>query len=87
MNSIVMASFTSYIIACVIAGSSLFSGVRDFIIRRTPFLSIKGHKHFIECRLCLSFWTSLMSIFAFSVDFKMLFAVYGISYFLATQER
>lgn len=87
MFPVMLAVATAYIVACVIGSSSLFAPIRFFVILRTPFLQVAGHKHFIECRLCLTFWTSLASVLAFNLPLLYLFAVYGAAYWLATQER
>lgn len=82
-----LASLCAYICACVIGASSLFEFVRLRIIRILPKLRIGNNKHFIECRLCLSFWTSILACIFFGLTWKFVLPVYGLSYFFATQER
>ena len=89
MESIIRYSleiFSVYILTCVIASSSIFDWARTKIKQYTPMLKIKEHKHFIECRLCLGFWVSVGVCTIYS-DIKHTLLVYGVSYFLATQER
>lgn len=82
-----MTAFTSYIVALVIAGSSLFEPFRLKLIKLTPMLIIGNNKHPIECRLCLTFWTSCFAVAIFTQDLTHVLPVYGAAYFLATQER
>lgn len=43
---------------------------------------------FISCRMCVGFWVTLaMWPFMWNTNWYDLIAVYGLSYFLATQER
>lgn len=77
---------TVYAITFVIASSSLFDPFRTYIMRLFPKLKIKQHKHFIECRMCISFWISVLVCLVYS-DISHILVVYGTSYFLATQER
>ena len=84
---IILAGFSAYIVACVIGASSLFEPLRKVVITRLPKLRIGTNKHFIECRLCLGFWASLFSICLFDLAIGNVLPVYGIAYFLTTQER
>ena len=82
--------FAAYIITCVVASSSLFGPLRERVKHATPWLVIGESKHPIECRLCLGFWVSLLVCLCTSSPELMkldVLAVYGASYFLATQER
>ena len=45
-----------------------------------------GILYFIQCRMCTGFWVSLGVVICYG-SFDMLLPVYGLSYFLATQER
>ena len=78
--------FTVYIITVVITSSSLFEPIRKFIIQKTPKLRIGKHPHPIECRLCFGFWATFLYCLCM-LDFTFLLPIYGLSYFLATQER
>lgn len=84
MKRLVYLSLSSYALTFFIASSSIMVSIRKWIIRHTPHLRITGHKHFIECRMCVGFWTSLIVC---NTDWKMILPVYGLAYFLATQER
>jgi len=87
MIDLVMAAASAYIGACVVGASSLFDPVRAAIMSRTPFLKIGHHKHFVECRLCLTFWTSCVAVAMFQLAWEAILPVYGLAYFAATQER
>ncbi len=78
---------TAYIIACFVGASSLFEPLRLRLIKKLPMLRIGNNKHFIECRLCLTFWTSCFAVGIFTQDVIHILPVYGAAYFLATQER
>jgi len=72
-----------YIVTIVITSSSILEPIREYI--KSKFKTPK-HKPFIECRLCVSFWISIIVCGIF-YDISNMLAVYGCSYFLATQER
>jgi len=77
---------TVYIVTCVITSSSIFEPIREWIKRNFPFLQIGDHPHFIECRLCLGFWVSMIVCIAL-VNPLWILPVFGLSYFMATLER
>jgi hypothetical protein len=60
---------------------------RLWFIKKTPML-FKGEPatHLINCRLCTGFWVALLISICYS-DLYMFPLIYGMSYFLATQER
>lgn len=87
MIDLLYSVLTAYIIACVVGVSSLFESVRFKVIKYLPMLRIGNNKHFIECRLCLTFWTSCFAVAIFTQDITHVLPVYGAAYFLATQER
>lgn len=84
---LILAICTAYISACVVGSSSLFEPLRLRVIKNLPMLRIGNNKHFIECRLCLTFWTSCFAVSIFTQDITHVLPVYGAAYFLATQER
>lgn len=84
MIELFIYSFTAYAITFVITSSSLFEPFRFWFIKKTPKLRIGNNKHLIECRMCFGFWASVLVC---NTDWKMILPVYGLSYFLATQER
>jgi len=84
MKILLLKSLAAYALTFVIASSSLFGPLRELIKTKTPRLQIGDHKHFIDCRMCVGFWTSLAVC---NTDWKMILPVYGLAYFLATQER
>lgn len=75
---------SAYALTFIVASSSIMDPVRRWVIQRTPYMKIGNHKHFIECRMCIGFWASLIVC---NVAWQMMLPVYGVSYFLATQER
>ncbi len=84
MERIVLLSFAVYAVTFVVTASSLFEGARLRVMKNTPWLKIGSHKHFVECRMCVGFWVSLL---ACNIDYRLVLPVYGLSYFMATQER
>lgn len=86
ITRLIMLSFTAYSLTFLLTSSSLLGQFRRYVIRKLPQLQPTGHKHFIECRMCVGFWMSLF-ICSATHDLRLTFVVYGMSYFLATQER
>jgi len=84
MLELITLSLSTYAVTFVIASSSLFEPLRTRIIRITPRLKIGNHRHFIECRMCVSAWVALAIC---NTDWKLILPVYGLAYFFATQER
>lgn len=87
MTDLILADLTAYIMACVIGASSLFEPFREYVKKKLPGLKIGNNKHFIECRLCLTFWTGLIAVSVFTQNPLHVLPVYGAAYFMATQER
>lgn len=84
MRDLVFYSLSAYAVTFVVASSSLFEPFRRWFMRKTSWLKIGQHKHMIECRMCTSFWAALLVC---NTDWKMILPVYGLAYFMATQER
>lgn len=84
MIELVIYALSTYAITFVVASSSLFEPFRFWFIKKTPKLRIGNNKHLIECRMCFGFWAAVLVC---NTDWKMILPVYGLSYFLATQER
>lgn len=84
MYNILAAVMFSYVMTLLITSASLFYKIRLKIKTKFPKLQFGHYPHFIECRLCVGFWVSIIASFIFNVN---LFVVYGVSYFLATQEN
>lgn len=84
ITTLISKALSAYSLTFVVASSSLFEPAREWIKRKIPRLKIGNHKHFIECRMCVGFWAALAVC---HTDWKMILPVYGLSYFLATQER
>ena len=84
MTELVDHALAAYAITFVVASSSLFEPFRAWFIEVTPRLRIGNNKHMIECRMCTGFWAALLVC---NTDWKIILPVYGLSYFLATQER
>lgn len=87
MKDFIFAVLSSYITTLVITKGSIFESFRKVFKKYTPILGIPGYPHFIECRLCVCFWVSLSFTYLFNLDMIYTISVYGLSYFLATQER
>jgi hypothetical protein len=84
MTRLVILALTSYALTFIVASSSILDCFRRRVMVRTPRLKVAGHRHFIECRMCVGFWVSMAVCLG---DWHMVLPVYGASYFLATQER
>ena len=84
MKELIIYSLSSYIITVVVTASSLFEPFRRWFMAKTPRLKIGNNRHPIECRLCFTFYSSVLVC---NTDFKFILPVYGLAYFLATQER
>lgn len=83
----VMEALAVYISVCVVATGSILYPFREWFKGVAPFLKIGPHsRHFIECRLCLAFWASVLICGVFG-DWLHVLPVYGLAYFLSTQER
>ena len=84
MKQLLVLSLAAYALTFVVASSSILEPLRTRIMARTPRLKIGTHKHFIECRMCVGFWCAVAVC---NTDWRMILPVYGLAYFLATQER
>lgn len=84
MLHFLLAIFGSYIITKVIVDGSILESSRLWFMRHTKWLQVKGHPHFIVCRLCVGMWVSIAV--GLWTDCNILL-IYGASYWLATQER
>ena len=65
---------------------------RDPVMRATERIFkgraevMEGVGYFLECRMCSGFWIAL-GVVLFAGELSQFLPVYGIAYFLATQER
>lgn len=84
ITTLLIASLSAYCLTFVVASSSLFGPFRVWFMRLTPWLNIGSTKHMIECRMCMGFY---MAIIVCNTDWKMILPAYGLSYFMAKQER
>lgn len=84
MKDLLINSLSIYAITFVVTASSLFEPVRTWVMRKTPRLKIGSAKHPIECRMCFGFWAAVVVC---NFDYTLILPAYGLSYFLATQER
>ena len=88
MMELICIAFAVYISTAVITSSSLFYKFREWFKTKTPYLKLSDkHPHYIECRLCVDFAVSVVMCFAFGLSINYLLPLYGISYFICTQER
>jgi hypothetical protein len=94
MIKIVTGIFASYIITAVLVNGNIFYTAREWIKDKTPWL-VKGPKytgkHMLDCRMCVGFWVSLVVYltlyFTYDLHPSFFFLIYGVPYFLSTQER
>lgn len=84
MMNLLFCTMVSYIITVGIVSNPHLEGIRARIRTFTPWIGTKPH--FIDCRLCTGFWVSLGVCLAYS-SYNMTLPVYGLSYFITTQER
>jgi hypothetical protein len=84
VKELVMLSLSSYAVTFVIASSSLFEPLREWVKVKAPYLQIGYNKHMVVCRMCVGFWVSLAVCWH---SWEMILPVYGLSYFLATLEK
>jgi hypothetical protein len=84
IKDLVLKALSAYALTFVIASSSLFEPLRRKVMMLFPQLKIGTNKHFIECRMCVGFWTAVAVC---NFNWKLILPVYGLSYFMATQER
>lgn len=91
MIDLVLLSLTAYAITFVLVSSKLLEPIREFLKEQSPgfrfeLVSAYGPEHFFDCRMCVGFWVcSILCLL--TQQLPLLFPVYGLSYFLATQER
>jgi hypothetical protein len=81
----------NYSVVLLLTGAGILEQARAYVESLTPWLAYyteMGEKtHFVRCRMCVGFWTSLGIVYVVggtTIDFGW---IYGLSYFLATQER
>lgn len=84
MKGLILYSLSVYAITFVVTASSLFEPFRTWVMFKTHRLKIGSAKHPIECRMCFGFW---VAVAVCNLDYALILPVYGLSYFLATQER
>lgn len=76
MMDFITSCLSSYIITRGLTGGSILDKPRTWLMARFP-------SSFWTCRLCVGAWVSL----AVCLDIKLWLPVWGLSYFMATQER
>ena len=81
---LVCQSLVAYALTFVITSSGILSHARSWLMAKTPWLKPEGHRHFIECRMCVGFW---MAAIICHDCLNLFLPVYGLAYFMATQER
>lgn len=75
----------SYALTFIITAASILDKPRTWLMSKTPMLIVRN-RHMLECRMCTGFWASILICLIYN-DVHNILAVYGASYFLATQER
>lgn len=83
MIDFILNTLSCYALTLVITSAAILDNPRNWIITKTPYL-MAGNKHLLSCRMCIGLW---ISIAICNMDYKLILPVYGLSYFLATQER
>lgn len=83
---LIACALSAYCITFVASSSSLAEPARIWCVSKTPFLKIGSGKHMLECRMCMGFWSSVL-VCLYSGNMSLVLPVYGLSYFMATQER
>jgi hypothetical protein len=89
LERLLILSFTSYAITFVIASSRIMEPIREKVKKvfsNGRSVNLTDNRHFIECRMCVGFWVSLVVCGSNIHEWQFILPVYGISYFLATQE-
>lgn len=86
MTTLLALALAAYAVTFVVVSSSLFAPGRKWFSVKAPWLRIVGHPHMIECRMCTGFWVAVM-VCIIAQEWRLILAVYGASYFMATQER
>lgn len=85
----------AYMLTIILASSSLMRPFREWLINKTPkwrspFGTQKQReeepKHPVECRLCVGGYLSLALALS-TLTLEYWFVIWGVSYFMATQER
>jgi len=84
-QEIIVGSFMAYILTLLIVEGVIFDTIRRWLRPRTPFLVV-GNKWLLDCRFCVCFWVSLIISFLMGIT-SMFLVVFGLSYFISTQER
>jgi hypothetical protein len=84
MLEIISAVFAAYVCTYLITSASILESFRVGFTNKVKIQLHPAAKPFIYCRMCTGFWISLFWAFMYDANF---FIVYGLSYFLATQER
>lgn len=77
-------ALSAYALTFIVTSSAIFEPLRKWAMAKTPRLKIGNHKHMAECRMCMGFYAALIVC---NTDWQMILPVYGLSYFLATQEH
>lgn len=91
--------FIVYSVTLILTSSAILDPIRQWFILKTPWLYSPlaklnkeyiypaGTKHFCECRMCMGTWITILISYLYSLNVLEYFIVFGVSYFLATQER
>lgn len=90
MTDILIQALEAYAITFVMAsseaGGKLYRRpVRSIVSKWLPTI-YDDVEYFLKCRMCTGFWVSL-AIVLFHDDISIFLPVYGLSYFICTQER
>lgn len=87
MIKLIYMSLAVYALTFLIVSSAILAPIRNYIGKRTMFLVVGG-SHPLSCRMCAGLWISIITCLILGVTSPIhILAVYGLSYFIATQER
>ncbi|MFZ4857926.1 MAG: hypothetical protein ACOYL3_16170 [Desulfuromonadaceae bacterium] len=87
--SLIVLALVAYMLSLSIAGSALFHPLRLWIVGKSPWMIVPGFAHPIMCRMCVGFWATLAVTFIYTTGFNLadFLSIYGLSFFIASQER
>lgn len=87
MIDLLVYSLVVYTLTFIVVSSTILHFIRVWIIKHTMFLVI-AKTHPLSCRMCAGWWiTIIFCLFIGEYSIIKMLAIYGTSYFIATQER
>lgn len=87
MIDLIVISLVVYTLTFLAVSSNILHPIRLWIVKHTPFL-IVNRTHPLSCRMCAGWWlTIVVCVLMGEYSIVNMLCVYGLSYFIATQER